>query len=123
MSRSELVEELFANASLLIKRQLKLAELESKQQLTRGKTMARLLGAGGLFAYAAALMLLVAAALGLGVALGDRFWAGALLVGGALLVIAAVLGGIGWHKRVRAPLGRTRRELGKEVTWARAQWT
>src|SRR4051794_2080120 len=69
MSSADLVKELTSNASLLVQRQVKLATLEAKQELQKGKTMAELLGTAGLCAYACVILLLVAAALGIGAAL------------------------------------------------------
>ncbi len=123
MSSADLVKELTSNASLLVQRQVKLAKLEAKQELHRGKTMAELFGVAGLTAYAGALMLLVAAALGIGAALGGRYWAGALIVAAVLFVPAIVTGLLGWQKRIQNPLPRTRAELSKEITWARYRTT
>jgi hypothetical protein len=119
----DLVKELVSNGSLLVRRQLKLAELETRRQFSREKVMAELVGTGGGIAFAGVILLLVAAALGIGAALGDRFWLGALIVAGILFAIAGIVGVLGWSQRVQRPLGRTRRELNKELTWARTQLT
>jgi hypothetical protein len=123
MSSTELVKELTANASLLVQRQVKLATLEAKRDLQRGKTMAELLGAAGLCAYAAALLCLMAAALAIGSALDGRYWAGGLVVAAVMFVPAIVVGLIGWQRRLTHPLPRTRAELSKEITWARYRTT
>jgi len=119
----ELLHELFADASLLIKRQIRLAQLEARRQLHREKSAVEWLGSGGLIAYAGVILLLVAAAAAIGDALGGRVWLGAIIVGCALIAIAAAAGLIGFAKRVREALPRTRRELNKEITWARTQVT
>jgi hypothetical protein len=121
MSSTDLVKELTANASLLLQRQAKLARLEAKDELRRGKSTAGLLGSAGLAAYAGALLLLVAGALGLGEALGGRYWAGALIVAGVALVAAMVPALIGYRKLPRQPLSRTRAELSKEISWAKSR--
>jgi len=123
MPTTELLRELFSNGSLLVKRQVKLATLESKRDTRKEKKSLELLGAGGLIAYAGLIVLLVAAALGIGVALGDRYWAGALIVGGALLLIAGLLAPLGWYQRVKKPLSASRGELNKELSWANTQLT
>jgi hypothetical protein len=123
LSTKELLQELSSNASILIQRQVKLATLESKRQTAREKTSVELLGIAGAIAYAGVILLLVAAALGIGAALGDRFWAGALIVAAALLFVAAILAPIGWTRRVKAPLHRTRSTIDKELTWAKTQLT
>jgi hypothetical protein len=123
MSSADLVRELTANASLLVQRQAKLARLEARQELRRGKVTAGLLGGAGLTALAAVVLLLVAAALALGQAFGGRFWAGALVVAGALAVTATVPGLLGYRRLPRTPLSRTRAELTKEVQWAKHRTT
>jgi Putative Actinobacterial Holin-X, holin superfamily III len=123
LTNTELLKELFSDASLLAQRQVKLAQLEVRHQLKRELRVAELLGAGGALAFAATILWLVAAALGLGVALGGSYWAGALAVGGVLLLFAGLAAFVGWRRRVKRPLGRTRRELTKEVTWARHRAT
>ncbi|HEX9103534.1 MAG TPA: phage holin family protein [Polyangia bacterium] len=123
MSSADLVKELSSNASLLVQRQVKLAKLEVKLELRRGKTMAQLFGVAGLCAYAGVLVALVAAALAIGAALDGRYWAGALIVAAALFVPAIVSGLVGYAKRVKDPLPRTRAQLSKEITWARYRTT
>src|SRR2546423_9389397 len=123
MSSADLVKELSSNASLLVQRQVKLAKLEAKQELEKGKTMAELFGTAALCAYGGVLLALVAAALAIGAALDGRYWAGALIVAGVLFVPAAVTGLIGYRKRLKNPLPRSRAELSKEITWARYRTT
>jgi hypothetical protein len=123
MSTRDLLREIASNGSLLIKRQVKLAQLEGRRNLDKEKTAVELLGSGGAVAYAGVILLLVAAALGIGDALDGRYWAGALIVGGALLVVASILGAIGWARRVKKPLRRSRREIDKELSWANTQLT
>jgi hypothetical protein len=43
----------------------------------------------------------------LALALYVTAWLGALLIGGVLLVVAAVLGYVGWSRRVSTPLALT----------------
>jgi hypothetical protein len=123
MATREILRELASNGSLLIQRHIKLAELEARRNGKQEKKTAELLGVAGAFAYAGVILLLVAAALGIGVALGDRHWAGALIVGGVLLIFAAALAPIGWKSHVKKPLRRTRDELEKELSWGRSQLT
>ena len=119
MSSTDLVKELTSNASLLVKRQVKLATLEAKKELQKGKTMAELFGVAGVCAYAGFILCLVAGACAIGAALGDRYWAGALIVAGALFIPAIISGLLGYQKRIKDPLPRTRAELSKEITWAK----
>jgi hypothetical protein len=118
-----LLKELSSNAPLLLQRQLELARLEAQKDLGRAKVMAGLLGSAGALAYAALVVLLVAGAQGIGVALDGKNWAGSLILAAALLIPAAILGGIGWAKRLKRPLPHTREELRKVITWARERTT
>ena len=120
ISSADLVKELSSNATLLVDRQVELAKLELRQDLQKGKTMVELYGSAGLCANAGFVLLLVAAAFGIGAALDGRYWAGALIVGGVLFIPAAIIGLIAYRKRVRNPfLQRTRAELAKELTWVK----
>ena len=119
LSSKELLAELFSDAQLLLERQVKLARLEGKRQLAREKIAAGFLGAGAVLAYAGTIVLLVAAGIAIGDAIGGRDWLGTLIVGAVLVGAAALAGAIGWARRVKSPLARTRRELAKELTWAR----
>jgi hypothetical protein len=122
MSTKELLNELISDGTLLAKRQIKLARLEAKEQLARERTTAELLGVGGALAYAALILLLVTTGLAIGAAIGP-LWLGTLIVGGVLLIAAAIAGAIGWSARVRQPLSRSRKELEREITWAKHELT
>jgi hypothetical protein len=123
MSSADLVKELTSNASLLVQRQVKLAKLEAQHEMKKGKTMAELLGTAGLLAYAGVILCLVAAAIGIGTALDGRYWAGALIIAGALFIPAIITGLLGYRRRVTGPLPRTRAELSKEMSWVRYRTT
>ena len=123
MSSADLVKELTSNASLLVQRQVKLAKLEAKKEIAKGKTMAELFGVAGLCAYAGVIMCLVAAALAIGAALDGRYWAGALIMAAVMFIPAIVSGLIGYQKRITNPLPRSRAELSKEITWAKYRTT
>src|SRR5687767_10738320 len=101
LSTRELFSEIGSNATLLVKRHIELAQLEARQQAQREKTFFEIMGVAGLVGYAAAIVLLVAAALAIGSALDGRYWAGALIVGGALALIAAIVAPVGWSRRVK----------------------
>lgn len=123
MSNAELVKELTSNMSLLVKRQVKLATLEAKEELERGKIMAGAFGIAAALAYAGFILLVVAAAMGIGLALFHAYWAGALIAAGCMFIPALIAAAIGYEKRIRNPMKRTRAELAKEITWARYHTT
>lgn len=123
MTSADLVKELSANTSLLLQRQLKMAKLELEQELHKRKSVLELMGAAGLLAFGGTMMLLMAGACAIGAALG-HLWAGGLIMAGLLFIAALVPALIGWQKRVRTPLlARTRKELTKEISWARYRTT
>jgi hypothetical protein len=118
MPLRELVKELLANTSALVQRQVKLAADEGKNHAKRGRKSLALLAVAAALGYGGLVVLAVAAALAVGAAL-DRPWLGALIVGGALLVFAGAVAAVGWSRRVRVPLRRSREELQRELTWAK----
>jgi uncharacterized membrane protein YqjE len=122
MSSKEIVRELVSDTSLLLQRQVKLARLEAAQQAQREKKAVTLLGVAGVLANAGAILLLVVVAVTIGLAL-NALWAGGLIVGGVLLLAAAVVGAIGWKRREKQALPRTRHELEEELTWAKSLTT
>jgi uncharacterized membrane protein YqjE len=123
LSSVDLVKELTSNVSLLVQRQVRLATLEARRELTRGLTTVELLGSGGFIAIIGVLLLLVAAVIGLGVAFGGRYWLSALVVAAPLLFIGLLLGGLGLRKRGTERLPRSRAELQKELSWAKHRAT
>lgn len=120
MSSADLVKELTSNASLLIERQVKLAEMEVKADLQKGRKMVELYGTAVGFIYGGALMLCMASAMAIGSALDGRYWLGCLIVALCLFVIGAPIAMMGWKRRLTSPLQRTRSELSKEISWARS---
>jgi hypothetical protein len=87
-SAGELVKHLTEQVSLLIRDELKLAEYEMTRKAKRIGRGAGMFGGSGLVALYAIGCLLAAAIIGLASVLPA--WAAALIVGGALLVIAGV---------------------------------
>jgi Putative Actinobacterial Holin-X, holin superfamily III len=87
-SAGELVKHLTEQVSLLIRDELKLAEYEMTRKAKRIGRGAGMFGGSGLMALYAIGCLLAAAIIGLASVLPA--WAAALIVGGALLVIAGV---------------------------------
>ena len=123
MSSGDLMKELVSDASLLVKRQVLLARLEAQRDLSRQKSTLGWLGAAGALGYAAIVLFLTAAALAIGMALSSLLWAGPLIVGAFFLLVAGVLGGIGYGGRVRRMTPRTRGLLEKEIAWAKNRAT
>jgi uncharacterized membrane protein YqjE len=116
-SIGDLVGRMAKDGVDLVKKEVELARAELKEnvqrQISMGKTVA-VAAALGVIGLTIALMSIV-------LVLAERMapWAAALLVGGVVLVIAVAVGLIGWGKRVRRPLARTRRTLKDDVHWAK----
>jgi uncharacterized membrane protein YqjE len=122
LSSKDLFRELLSDTQLLVQRQVALAKLEARDQIKQELRVAKLLGIGVAVAYAGVILLLVTAALGIGANVAS-LWMGALIVSVVLLAIAAVVGSIGWARRVRKPLPVSTREVEREITWAKDQVT
>ncbi len=120
LSNQSLIDEILANSSLLINRQVKLAKLELLDDLEKGKSTAKSLGAAAALLYGGILFLLAAASVVIGQALGSLA-IGMLLVAGGLLAIGGVVGAIGWSSRIRKPMARSLNELNQEISWTRQQ--
>jgi uncharacterized membrane protein YqjE len=94
----ELARQLPEQISRLVREELRLAQLEMTQKGKRAGIGAGMLGGGGVIALYGVAAVLAAAILALTLVLPA--WASALIVGGALLVVAAALAGLG-RKRVQ----------------------
>ena len=77
--------------------------------------MAKLLAGAGVGALLSMSGLLLAAVAGLAAWLPA--WLGALALGMVILIISAVIGYVGWQRRVRAALPLTRKSVTEDVQW------
>jgi Putative Actinobacterial Holin-X, holin superfamily III len=100
----DIIKGITDDVKLLVRDEVELAKSELVPTAKRAGMGAGLFGAAGYFAICALGILYFAAAFGL-VALGLREWLAFLIVGVALLLIAAILGGIGFMlvRKVRGP--------------------
>ena len=100
----DIIKGITDDVKLLVRDEIELAKSELVPTAKRAGTGAGLFGAAGYFAICALGILYFAAAFGL-VALGLSQWLAFLIVGVALLLIAAILGGIGFMlvRKVRGP--------------------
>ncbi|HKQ62418.1 MAG TPA: phage holin family protein [Candidatus Polarisedimenticolaceae bacterium] len=117
LSTRQLIGQLFETVSLLVTKEVELARAELKANLKAELDMVKLLAAGGIVAVFAVNMLLVAAVFALTVWMPG--WMAALGVAVLLLIIAGLLGLIGWQRRVSAPLALTRKTVKEDVQWAK----
>ncbi len=100
----DIIKNITNDVKLLVQDQIELAKVELIPAAKNGGTGAGLFGAAGYFALSATILLYFAAAFGL-VAAGLAPWLAFLIVAAALLLIAAILAGIGYVfvRRVRGP--------------------
>ena len=98
LSTPELVSRVAKESSRLMRDELRLAQAEIVRAGKRAGTGAGMVGGAGVLAWYAGAALVAAAILALAMVLSP--WAAALVVGGGLLVIAAVAGLIG-TKRIQ----------------------
>src|SRR6516225_3902173 len=117
LSTPELVKELAAHLGTLVRKQIELAKAELRADLRAEILTARTLGIAALAALIAVNLLLVTAALVLSLMMPA--WLAGLIVTGFALAVAAVTAGIGWSRRLRKPLSRSRGALEDEVRWTK----
>ena len=117
LSTPELLEEIAHQAQHLVTAQVDLAKAELRADLSREGTMVAGLGVAAVAALMTINLLLVTAILALSTLLPA--WAAGLCVSGGVLLVAVIAGAVGWAKRVRRPLERTRRELDQDVKWTK----
>lgn len=119
-SIGDLVAGATAQLQTLVKAEIALAKAEIKHDVKKAGIGAGMFGGAAFFGYVALLFLSVAAGFGihrLGLGLGWSF----LIVGGAYLLIAAVLAVIGkanFDKMTKVE--RTKRTIQDDVTWAKS---
>jgi hypothetical protein len=101
---ADIIKNITDDVKLLVQDQIELAKTELMPAAKRGGTGAGLFGAAAYFALSATILLYFAAAFGL-VAAGLAAWLAFLIVGVALLLIAGILGGIGYLivKKIKPP--------------------
>jgi hypothetical protein len=119
LATRDLVTELARKAQELARTEVALAKAEVKADLRSEIKMASGLGIAGVCAIWTVSLLLVAVVFGIVEAGWLPGWAAALVVAGVVLAVGTIAGLVGWSKRVRTPLGRTRRSLEDNVKWAK----
>jgi hypothetical protein len=112
-----LLKEIGSHLELLAKKQFELATTELRADLQSEVRAAGGIGIAALTGLAAINLLLVTGVLGLSQVMPG--WQAGLLVSGATLLVAAVLGLVSWRRRLRDPMSRTRRTLKDDAKWSR----
>jgi hypothetical protein len=117
LSNRALLGEITGKASLLARKEIELAKAEIRADLQAQIGTIKAFGVGALAALFGVNLLLVAGVLALGLTIAA--WLAALIVGGALVLIAAIAGYIGWKRMVTNPLALTRQTLKEDVRWVK----
>jgi hypothetical protein len=115
LSNRALLGEITGKASLLARKEIELAKAEIRADLQAQVGTIKAFGVAATTALLGLNLLLVAGVLALGLKIAA--WLAALIVGGALLVIAAIAGYVGWRRMVTNPLALTRKTLKEDVRW------
>ena len=117
LSTTELVKEVVREVGQLAKTQVALAAAEARADLRTGLGAAEALGVAAVAGLATVNLLLATAVMAL--ARWLPAWAAGLIVSGAVALVGLVAGLLGWSKRVRRPLSRTRRALEEDARWTK----
>ena len=120
-SLGELFSDLSSDLSNLMRKEVQLAKTEMSENISRTVKNAILLVVAAIFVVFALFALIVAAIYGLSTIVAP--WLAALIVAGALLVIAGALAMIGLSALKKASLApkETVRTLQEDVQWAKQQ--
>jgi hypothetical protein len=116
-SIGQLLADLVADTSLLIRQEIALAKTELTEMLSALGTGLGLVAAGGLIAFAGSLFLLAAAVIGLATVVQP--WLSALLVGGTVVIVGGVVVLCGKSRLTAEKLTprRTIRALEDDAEW------
>ena len=117
LSTPQLVKEVTGQTGLLMKKQLDLAISELRSDLSSELAMVGGFGIAAVTSILGLAVLLMAGVFGLARLMPA--WQAALIVAGALLLVAAIAGLIGWSKRARSPLRRSRKSIKESVEWTK----
>ena len=117
LSAGELVKEITGQIGLLAKKQIELATSELRADVAAELAMVGGLGIAAISAILGLAVLLVAGVFALSLVMPG--WQAGLIVGGGMLLIAGIAAAVGWSKRARSPLRRTRRTMKENVQWTK----
>ena len=117
LSTPELVARIAQDAQDLVKAEIQLAKSELRNTVQGVGAVAKRMAVAAVLALGAYFTLLAAAVAGLSLVL--ETWAAALIVGGVLLLSAALLAVLGAKAAPKDPLERTRRSIQEDLKLAK----
>jgi uncharacterized membrane protein YqjE len=115
LSNRALIGEIFAKATLLVKKEVELAKTELREDFAAELGVLKAVAVAAIIALLGLNAFVVAGVFALTAVLPG--WAAALIVGGTFLAVAVVLGFVGWRRHVTKPLDATRQSLEKDIQW------
>lgn len=110
-----LVKELVQTMSSLVKTHVELAKTEALVQARKEARAGMFMASAGLVALYGLMFLLAAGAAALAIVLPT--WLALLIVAVVTFGCAGAMGGIGYARRVKRPLWRTRETIEEDVRW------
>jgi uncharacterized membrane protein YqjE len=115
LSTKELLGRIVEEGTALVRKEMELARAELTADLKAEVRTAKALGVGAILGLCGLVLALVTIVFALALVMPG--WAAALIVTGVVLAAAGVVAAIGWKRRVRTPLERTRKHLKEDVRW------
>src|SRR5262245_43144848 len=113
LSTRELLSRVVRTGSRLVSKEIELARAELKADIESELAMIKMLAAAAVGALLGVNLLLVALVIGLSHWIPA--WLAAVALGALILVVSALVGYIGWQRRVSKPLAVTRRTVTEDV--------
>jgi len=117
LTNRELLSRIVAEGTSLVKKEIELARTELTADLRAEVKTAKALGIGAVLSLSGLTLVFVTIALGLSVVMPA--WLAALIVTVLVLAIAGVIALVGWKRRVRNPLARTRKHLREDAHYVK----
>lgn len=120
-SFAEILQDVVGNVQEIVRSEVRLAKAEIKEEAAKAKSSAMLLGIGAASAVYAVLFLLLMTVYALTLVMPN--WAAALVVGGALAIVAAVAitAGVKRFKEIHPTPERTLETIKENVEWVKQQ--
>jgi hypothetical protein len=115
LTTKELLSRILSEGNALIRKEVELARAELTADVRSEARMAKTLGVGAILGLCGLSLALVTVVLALSLVMPG--WAAGLIVTAAVVAVAGMVAALGWSRRVRAPLERTRKHLKEDVQW------
>jgi hypothetical protein len=119
LSTRALLGQITDKATQLVRKEVELAKTEIKADLASQLAMVKGLAVAALAVLLGLNLLLVAGVMAVAPYVSP--WLGALILGGALVLIGGIMGYASWTRRLSNPLPLTRKTLREDVQWAKEQ--